>query len=65
MDTIGNINLTWVNHTARTAPVPDTTAPPSVTGLVNITSLPTSITWVSTDPTDTDFNRVMVYLDSA
>ena len=53
----------WVNHTARTAPLPDTTAPRSVTGLVNSTYLPTSITWVWTDPTDTDFDRVMVYLD--
>ena len=63
VDTIGNINLTWVNHTARTAPLPDTTAPRSVTGLVNSTYLPTSITWVWTDPTDTDFSKVMVYLD--
>ena len=65
VDTIGNINLTWVNHTARTAPLPDTTAPRSVTGLVNSTYLPTSITWVWTDPTDTDFSKVMVYLDGA
>ena len=65
VDAIGNVNAGWVNHTARTAPLPDTTAPRSVTGLVNSTYLPTSITWVWTDPTDTDFNRVMVYLDGA
>ena len=63
VDTIGNVNASWVNHTARTAPLPDTTAPRSVTGLVNSTYLPTSITWVWTDPTDPDFDRVMVYLD--
>ena len=32
VDTIGNINLTWVNHTARTAPLPDTAAPRRLPG---------------------------------
>ena len=50
VDTTGNVNASWVNHTARTAPLPDTTAPRSVTGLTNTTYLPTSITWVWTIP---------------
>ena len=63
VDTTGNVNASWVNHTARTAPLPDTTAPRSVTGLTNSTYLTTSINWVWTDPTDADFSKVMVYLD--
>jgi outer membrane protein assembly factor BamB len=43
-----------------TAPVP----PMSVTGLHNSTYQPTSITWNWTDPPSTDFDHVMVYLDS-
>ena len=63
VDTTGNVNAEWVNHTARTAPLPDTTAPRSVTGLVNNTYLTTSINWTWTDPSDADFSKVMVYLD--
>ena len=47
--TIGNlvlVNLTWVNSTAITAPVP----PDSITDLHNTTYQPTTITWNWTDP---------------
>ena len=57
------MNASWVNHTARTAPLPDTTAPRSITGLANNTYLTTSINWTWTDPSDADFSKVMVYLD--
>ena len=30
VDVLGNVNASWVNHTARTAPLPDTTPPRSV-----------------------------------
>ena len=63
VDTTGNVNASWVNHTARTAPLPDTTAPRSITGLANTTYVMTSINWIWTDPTDADFSKVMVYLD--
>jgi len=42
---------------------PDPVAPDSVTGLHNTTYQETMITWVWTDPADTEFDHVMVYLD--
>lgn len=64
VDTSGNINQTWVTHTTRTAPLPwDTTPPASVTGLVNSTYVQTSIRWTWKEPSDPDFDRVMVYLN--
>ena len=64
VDTSGNVNPTWVNHTAWTAPQPpDRTPPRSVTGLNNTTYAKDFITWDWTDPADSDFARVMVYLD--
>ena len=63
VDTTGNINATMVTDIARTAAVPDTTAPASVTNLTNTTFEQTSITWTWTDPADSDFEKVMVYLD--
>jgi PKD repeat protein len=63
VDTTGNINATMVTDIARTAAVPDTTAPASVTSLTNTTFAQTSITWTWTDPADSDFEKVMVYLD--
>ena len=44
-------------------PPPDTTAPASVTNLTNTTFSQTLITWTWTDPADSDFEKVMVYLD--
>ncbi len=66
VDRSGNINQTWVNDTERTAPVPsipDTTPPAGVTGLHNITYSQTYINWTWTDPSDTDFKNVLIYLN--
>ncbi len=60
VDTPGNINQTWVNHTAITE---DTIPPGSVTNLVNGSFAPDYINWTWTDPTNVDFVEVMVYLD--
>ena len=67
VDTTGNVNATTVFDPARTAPLPpaDNTPPASVTSLTNTTFAQTSITWTWTDPADTDFAKVMVYLDGA
>ena len=62
VDTSGNVNLTWVNHSAWTAPSEDTTAPASITNLHNTTYAPTYINWSWTNPADTDFNHTMVYI---
>ena len=44
VDSTGNENPSWVNDTATTEPE-DTTPPASVSGLINTTYVPTSITW--------------------
>jgi len=41
----------------------DTTAPASVTGLTNISYARTYINWTWTDPSDSDFDHVEVYLN--
>lgn len=64
VDTSGNVNSNWRNHTARTAISPDNTAPASVTGLHNITYEHTYINWTWTDPADADFAWVEVYINS-
>ncbi|MCX9012678.1 MAG: S8 family serine peptidase [Candidatus Methanoperedens sp.] len=61
VDLSGNINSTWVNHTARTAV--DITPPASVTNLRNITYIANSINWTWTDPIGSDLSSVRVYLD--
>ena len=61
VDTTGIINETWVNSTARTSP--DTTPPASITQLHNTTYEQTYINWTWTDPIDTDFSYIMVYLN--
>ena len=63
VDSSGNINQIWVNHSARTASLPDTTPPASVTNLHNVTFATTSVNWTWNDPTDTGFSKVMVYLN--
>jgi len=63
VDTSGNINHTWVIHTARTASVPDTTPPSGVTNLHNVTFATTTINWTWDDPADADFSKVIVYLN--
>jgi hypothetical protein len=62
-DLAGNINETWVNRSGTTAPLPDTTAPGSITNLQNITYAWAYINWTWTDPQDTDFDHVDVYLE--
>ena len=63
VDHTGNINASWVNHTAFTAPLPDITPPGNIRNLQNSTFLANSIEWIWNDPDDTDFDHVMVYLD--
>ncbi len=60
VDTAGNINSTWVNDTANTM---NTLPPSSITGLSESTNGSTWINWTWTNPTDTDFNYTMVYLN--
>ncbi len=60
VDIAGNINSTWVNDTANTM---NTLPPASVTGLTESTNGSTWINWTWTNPTDTDFNYTMVYLN--
>src|SRR5574341_30921 len=59
-DSAGNINLTWVNHTARTR---DTVPPGSVTNLMSVSYSPVHINWTWKDPSDPDFSKVMVYIN--
>jgi len=62
VSTTGQVNTTWVNHTATTAAVP-LVPPGSITGLHNTTFLTNSVTWAWTDPSTIDFDRVMIYLN--
>jgi len=59
-DSTGNINLTWVNDTART---PDITPPEAVSNLSASETGYTWINWTWVNPEDPDFNHSMVYLD--
>ncbi|HEY9245874.1 MAG TPA: hypothetical protein VIO11_03410 [Candidatus Methanoperedens sp.] len=63
VDTSGNINQTWKNHTAMTASLIDTTPPGSISALANSTYATTYINWTWIDPYDVDFKEVMIYLD--
>ncbi len=67
VDLSGNINQTWVNHTARTAlaAVVDTTPPASVTDLHAYSAGATWINWTWTNPSDPDFDHTMIYLDGS
>lgn len=62
VDASGLVNATWVNQTATTNALPDTTPPGSITNLTNTTQQ-TSITWSWDNPVDPDFAKVMVYFD--
>jgi len=44
-------------------PSGDSTPPASITALTNITNTQTSINWTWADPADTDFAKVMIYLN--
>ncbi len=61
VDTSGNINQTWVNRTAWT--MRDNIPPRSITNLTNISYAKNYIRWIWTNPVDTDFSKVMIYLD--
>ncbi len=65
VDVAGNINQTWANTTARTSALPDTTPPASITNMRNISYATDYINWVWTDPSDSDFDHVEVYLNGA
>jgi hypothetical protein len=62
VDTVGNVNTTWVNRTTKTLAIPDTTPPASITNLQNVSGQ-TGINWSWTNPLDTDFDYTMVYMD--
>ncbi len=61
IDTSGNINNTWVNDSAITEH--DYTSPLSIIGLDDSTIGQTYINWTWTDPSDSDFSEVMIYLN--
>jgi len=63
VDNTGNINTTWVNDTATTQAVPDTTPPAGVTNLNEIATGQTWIYWNWTNPADADFNHTEVWLN--
>ena len=64
VDTNGTINSTWVNDSATTTSPADTTPPASVTELRENGTGTQWIKWEWTDPDDTDFSHVMIYIDS-
>jgi hypothetical protein len=55
--------VTWPDC-FKIVPPPDSTPPGPVTELHNTTYVQTAITWTWTDPNDSDFDHVMVYMDS-
>ncbi|TKY91895.1 MAG: hypothetical protein C5S46_03490 [Candidatus Methanomarinus sp.] len=61
IDTSGNINNTWVNDSATTEY--DYTPPLSIIGLDESAISQTYIIWTWTDPSDSDFSEVMIYLN--
>jgi hypothetical protein len=61
VDTSGNTNNTWVNHTAITAR--DSSVPSSITALKNISYAPNYINWTWTDSTSSDFAYVLIYIN--
>ncbi len=63
VDFVGNINQTWVNHTASTMLPPETVPPASITMLRNVSYASNYINWTWTDPVDPDFSRVLIYLN--
>jgi len=61
LDIAGNVNSTWVNHSART--MPDKIPPASVKNLKNATYNPYYIKWTWTDPSDPDFSKVNISIN--
>jgi uncharacterized lipoprotein NlpE involved in copper resistance len=60
-----NMNSTWVNYSARTMldKMSDKTPPASIKSLKNATFAPYYIKWTWIDSTDSDFSKVMIYLN--
>jgi hypothetical protein len=63
VDNIGNVNATWVNDSATTLPLPDTTPPAGVTDLGEAATGYTWIYWNWTNPNDSDFNHTEVWIN--
>ncbi|WP_244603587.1 S-layer protein domain-containing protein [Methanococcoides sp. AM1] len=61
-DGLGNVS-TWENLTVSTNSPPDTTPPASVTGLSDTSVDEHSIQWEWTNPSDSDFDYVKVYIN--
>jgi hypothetical protein len=61
VDIAGNVNSTWVNHSART--MPEKIPPASVKNLKNATYNPYYIKWTWTDPSDPDFSKVNISIN--
>ncbi|MBP2029081.1 hypothetical protein J2755_000001, partial [Methanohalophilus levihalophilus] len=65
VDLSGNVNSTWINDTASTPLIPDITAPASVSVLGEDSIGYTWINWTWTNPSDSDFNYSMIYLNGS
>ncbi|HYN44534.1 MAG TPA: hypothetical protein VER35_00905, partial [Candidatus Limnocylindrales bacterium] len=67
VDTSGNINSTWMNNTTKTAPsmAGDITPPASIKNPHASSFGTTWINWTWTNPSDFDFNHMMLYLDGS
>ncbi|NPE27270.1 PGF-pre-PGF domain-containing protein [Methanococcoides sp. SA1] len=61
VDTVGNINSTWINDSASTM---NALPPVSVTNLSESARGPTWITWTWTNPIDDDFNHTIIYVNN-
>ena len=62
-DHTGNINTTWINDSATTLAAPDTTPPGTITNLSESAVGQTWILWNWTNPSDSDFNHVEVWVN--
>ncbi|MBI2549430.1 PGF-pre-PGF domain-containing protein, partial [Candidatus Woesearchaeota archaeon] len=65
VDHAGNVNTTFVNNTASTNAVPDTTPPGTITNLTNVSVTDLSITWNWTNPNESDYNHVELYVNGS
>jgi hypothetical protein len=62
VDTAGNMNASWVNSTAKTLILSDTTPPASIK-ILGYTKGTTWINWTWINPSDSDFNHTIVNLN--
>ncbi|MDD1718593.1 MAG: type VI secretion system tube protein Hcp [Methanoregulaceae archaeon] len=63
VDDSGNVNQTWVNASAWTAPPHDTVPPQTITDLHETTVTETSVDWTWTVPPDADYAYVWYFID--